>query len=104
MQRAGFRGDGAYGQYAITLPDRGLAIAITSEVEDMQQTLNALWDHVVPALDRPGDPDADAELAARLATVAYSPLVGGAGGPTERVEFARAAAGGEELTRRARRH
>lgn len=95
MQRAGFRGDGAYGQYAITLPDRGLAIAITSEVEDMQQTLNALWDHVVPALDRPGDPDADAELAARLATVAYSPLVGGAGGPTERVEFARAAAGGE---------
>lgn len=78
MQRHGFRGDGAYGQYMITLPEQSLAIAITSEVADMQQVLDALWEHVVPAVDRAGDPDADAELAARLTALRFDPLTGDA--------------------------
>jgi CubicO group peptidase (beta-lactamase class C family) len=95
LQREGFRGDGAFGQYAITLPARSMAIAITSEVAEMQPTLDAVWEFVVPAVDRPTAPAgaADAELAARLADVAHPP-VGGAAGvrrPTARLDVARSA-------------
>ena len=95
LQREGFRGDGAFGQYAITLPARSMVIAITSEVADMQATLDAVWEFVVPAVDRPTptDGEADAELAARLAGLGYPAAGGaaGAGGPTDRLDFARSA-------------
>lgn len=78
MQRHGFRGDGAYGQYMISLPEQSLAIAITGEIAEMQSVIDAIWEHVLPAVDRPGDPAADAELAARLAGAQFAALGGGA--------------------------
>lgn len=45
-----YRGDGAFGQYCIVLPDQDAVIAITSGVRDMQQILNMVWDKLLPAL------------------------------------------------------
>ncbi|MFN8099227.1 MAG: serine hydrolase domain-containing protein [Dermatophilaceae bacterium] len=67
--RHGYRGDGAFGQFALVLPEQELAIAITSEVEDMQAVLDLVWQHVLPAVDRAGPPDADAALRRRLGSL-----------------------------------
>ena len=75
-QRHGYRGDGAFGQFAVVLPDQDLAVAITSEVEDMQHVLDLLWRHLIPAVDAEPDPQADAVLACRLSALEHRPLAG----------------------------
>jgi len=51
-----YRGDGAFGQYCIVLPEQDAVIAITSGVKDMQAVLNLVWDKLLPAFqDRPLD-------------------------------------------------
>ncbi|MBL9138552.1 MAG: serine hydrolase [Verrucomicrobiales bacterium] len=45
-----FRGDGAFGQYCVVLPDQDAVVAITSGTGDMQAVLNLLWDKLLPAL------------------------------------------------------
>ena len=45
-----FRGDGAFGQYALVLPEEDAVIAITSETMDMQAELNLVWQHLLPAM------------------------------------------------------
>ena len=54
IARHGYRGDGAYGQYGVVLPEHGVALAITSEVLDMQSVLDLAWAHLLPAFDGPG--------------------------------------------------
>lgn len=39
----GFRGDGAFGQLCVVLPETGIAAAVTAECTDMSAELNALW-------------------------------------------------------------
>ena len=46
-----YRGDGAFGQYALVLPEQDAVIAITSETPDMQGELNLVWKHILPALN-----------------------------------------------------
>src|SRR6516225_6977892 len=45
-----YRGDGAFGQYCIVLPEQDAVIAITSGVRDMQPVLNLVWDKLLPAM------------------------------------------------------
>jgi CubicO group peptidase (beta-lactamase class C family) len=45
-----YRGDGAFGQFCIVLPEQDAVIAITSGVKDMQGVLNVVWDKLLPAL------------------------------------------------------
>ncbi len=45
-----FRGDGAFGQYAIVLPEQDAVLAITSETSNMQGELNLVWEHLLPAM------------------------------------------------------
>ncbi len=45
-----YRGDGAFGQYCIVLPEQDAVIAITSGVRNMQEILNLVWDHLLPAM------------------------------------------------------
>ena len=45
-----FRGDGAFGQYCIVMPDSDAVVAITSGVHDMQAVLNLVWDKLLPAM------------------------------------------------------
>ncbi|MBS0265791.1 MAG: serine hydrolase [Planctomycetes bacterium] len=76
-----FRGDGAFGQYCIVLPELDAVIAITSGVRDMQQVLNLVWDKLLPAF-RPLrlKPDAEAQqkLQAQLRGLMLPPAKGAA--------------------------
>jgi CubicO group peptidase (beta-lactamase class C family) len=44
-----YRGDGAFGQYIIVLPEKDAVIAITSETPNMQGAFNLVWEHLLPA-------------------------------------------------------
>jgi CubicO group peptidase (beta-lactamase class C family) len=80
--RHGYRGDGAYGQYAIVLPEHDVALAITSETVDMQAVLDLVWEHLLPAVDGPVDLDADRALAARMSALNVPTPSSSAPGPT----------------------
>lgn len=45
-----YRGDGAFGQYCIVMPEQDAVLAITSGVNDMQAVLNIVWDTILPAM------------------------------------------------------
>lgn len=47
-----FRGDGAFGQFMIVMPDEDAVIAITSETSDMQGELNMVWKYLLPAMHK----------------------------------------------------
>jgi hypothetical protein len=47
-----YRGDGAFGQYCIVMPDQDAVLAITAGVPDMQAVLNIVWDKLLPALEK----------------------------------------------------
>ncbi len=74
-----YRGDGAFGQYCIVLPEQDAVIAITSGTKDMQAVLNLVWDILLPALKGdalPADADGVKKLTARLAGLSV-PVVKG---------------------------
>jgi CubicO group peptidase (beta-lactamase class C family) len=77
--RHGYRGDGAYGQYCLVLPEHDAVIATTAATEQMPQLLDLVWRHLLPAFgpepltDRQ---DADRALADRLAGLALTPAEG----------------------------
>ena len=60
-----FRGDGAFGQFIIVMPDQDAVIAITSETPDMQAEFNLVWKYLFPAMQATALP-ADAKSAAAL--------------------------------------
>ncbi|WP_111766915.1 serine hydrolase domain-containing protein [Nakamurella deserti] len=76
MARHGYRGDGAYGQYCIVLPEHDTVLAITSQTPQMQSVLDLVWEHVLPALAGPGSAAADEALAARLAHLTLPVVTG----------------------------
>ena len=45
-----FRGDGAFGQFCLVMPEQDAVLVITSGVKDMQAVLNLVWDRLFPAL------------------------------------------------------
>lgn len=79
MARHGYRGDGAYGQFCVVLPEQDAVLAVTSETEDMQRVLDLVWEHLLPAFGPgplPGREAADAALAERLTRLALPPAKG----------------------------
>ena len=50
--RHGFRADGAYGQFALVLPQHDLVVAVTSCTETTHEVLDAVWDELLPHLSR----------------------------------------------------
>ncbi|MFJ3670974.1 serine hydrolase domain-containing protein [Streptomyces sp. NPDC090106] len=79
MGRHGYRGDGAYGQFCLVLPEQDAVIAITSDTDQMQQVLTLAWRHLLPAFtDGPlsGRDDEEAALTERLAGLALAPAPG----------------------------
>ncbi|TWD83359.1 CubicO group peptidase (beta-lactamase class C family) [Kribbella amoyensis] len=46
-----YRGDGAFGQFCLVLPDHDTAVIITSAGSDMQATMDTIWAHLLPALE-----------------------------------------------------
>jgi hypothetical protein len=66
-----YRGDGAYGQYMIVLPDLDAVIAITSQTGDMQKELNLVWKYLIPGFGEKLHPDNEAydNLKKRLSSL-----------------------------------
>jgi CubicO group peptidase (beta-lactamase class C family)/predicted glycoside hydrolase/deacetylase ChbG (UPF0249 family) len=44
-----FRADGANGQYILILPEKDAVIVTTANIRDMQDELNLIWKHLLPA-------------------------------------------------------
>jgi CubicO group peptidase (beta-lactamase class C family) len=58
-----YRGDGAFGQFCIVLPEQDTVIAITAGVGNMQAVLNLVWDKLLPGLAPSALPADDATRA-----------------------------------------
>lgn len=74
-----FRGDGAFGQFTIVLPEQEAVIVMTGENSNMQGELDLVWQHLLPAFGKaPLAPDAKAsgDLRARLDSLTLAPLKG----------------------------
>ncbi|MEZ0447044.1 serine hydrolase domain-containing protein [Cellulomonas sp. ICMP 17802] len=52
-----YRGDGAFGQFCVVLPEQDLVVAITSGVAEMHGELALVWDHLLPGLSDGPLPD-----------------------------------------------
>jgi CubicO group peptidase (beta-lactamase class C family) len=74
-----YRGDGAFGQFCVVLPEQDTVVALTAGVTDMQAILDLVWTHLLPALGPaalPPDPAAHGALTARLGSLALEPVRG----------------------------
>ena len=80
-----YRGDGAFGQYCIVIPQYDTVIAINSESKDMQASMNVIWETILPALQNetalPEDAASQKLLAEDLKKLALPVLTGQAGSP-----------------------
>ena len=73
-----YRGDGAYGQFSLVIPELDLVVAITGGSPDMQGMLNVLWDKLYPSImEAPLEEDEEAytTLQQKLATLSLTPAV-----------------------------
>jgi CubicO group peptidase (beta-lactamase class C family) len=73
-----YRGDGAFGQYAVVMPDQDAVVAITSAVENMQTVLDLIWKHLLPAMNKPlakNQIEQD-KLSSTLANLSIPPVSG----------------------------
>jgi CubicO group peptidase (beta-lactamase class C family)/predicted glycoside hydrolase/deacetylase ChbG (UPF0249 family) len=67
-----YRGDGAFGQYMLVLPEQDAVIAITSETPNMQTQFNIVWKYLLPAFQNkklPASKKVNKQLKARLAAL-----------------------------------
>ncbi len=74
-----YRGDGAFGQYCVIMPDQDAVLAITSGLGNMQPPLDLVWELLLPAMQPtplPEDPAAHAALKQKLAHLALAPQQG----------------------------
>lgn len=67
-----YRGDGAFGQYCIVMPELDAVVAITSGVRDMQSVMNLVWEKLMPAMKPQAMPEDQAsrrKLESKLASL-----------------------------------
>jgi CubicO group peptidase (beta-lactamase class C family) len=80
-----YRGDGAFGQYCVVMPQYDAVIAITSGTKDLPNVLKIVWDKVLPAFKDsalPADPESDRKLTEKLASLSLATQTGQANSPT----------------------
>lgn len=83
----GYRGDGAFGQYCVVLPEHDVVIAITSGLGNMQQPLDLVWDKLLPAFKSaalPADDAARTKLDQTLKGLTLRPQ-SGSGSPAKSI-------------------
>jgi CubicO group peptidase (beta-lactamase class C family) len=79
-----YRGDGAFGQFCVVMPEQDAVLAITAGVGNMQAVLNLAWEHLLPAMGPaplPEDRPAQEQLRGKLAGLALPPQQGQASSP-----------------------
>jgi len=79
-----YRGDGAFGQFCLVLPEQDAVLAITAGDMDMQRTLNLVWAHLLPGMTEgvlPADVAAGTELSQRLTTLEIAAQRGATASP-----------------------
>ena len=79
-----YRGDGAFGQFCVVMPEQEAVLAVTAGVSNMQAVLDLVWEHLLPAMGSnpvPDDPAMRRALADRLATLRLAPAAGRPGSP-----------------------
>lgn len=84
-QHNAYRGDGAFGQFTIVMPDQDAVVVMTSESKSMQGELDLVWEHLLPAMKEkplPADPQAQARLQQTLSPLALTPPKGQPSSPT----------------------
>ncbi len=88
MGRHGYRGDGAFGQFCVILPEQDTVVVTTACTLAMQALLDAMWAHLLPGLGR-ATPDGGAQrrLADRLGRLAL-PACPAAPAPADRARWA----------------
>jgi CubicO group peptidase (beta-lactamase class C family) len=75
-----YRGDGAFGQFCLVMPEQDAVLVMTAGEQDMQRMLNLVWAHLLPAMQPAPlaeDSDSVATLHAKLDELALSPVAGG---------------------------
>lgn len=88
--RHGYRADGAFGQFGLVLPEQDAVVVLTSEAEQMQPLLDAVWAHLIPALTGPAVAAAEDErLTERLHALGL-PVDGAGAAPADDWVAARA--------------
>jgi CubicO group peptidase (beta-lactamase class C family) len=83
-QHNAYRGDGAFGQYCLVMPEQDAVVAITSGIKDMQAVLNIIWDKLLPALEPKSlrrNPPAAQQLTDKLARLEVRTPPGSATSP-----------------------
>ncbi|MBO4258544.1 serine hydrolase domain-containing protein [Streptomyces griseorubiginosus] len=94
IARHGYRGDGAYGQFCLVLPEHDAVIATTAATERMQQVLDLAWEHLLPAFGPEplsGGEHEDTALRERLARLSLPPVTGKPSPPEHAGEWSGAA-------------
>jgi CubicO group peptidase (beta-lactamase class C family) len=81
-QHHAYRGDGAFGQYCVVMPEQDAVVAITGGLRDMQAVLNLVWDRLLPAMQATALPDDDGARSALAAKLGGLTLRMPAGQPT----------------------
>src|SRR4029079_9764597 len=82
-----YRGDGAFGQFCIVLPEQDAVIAITAGLRDMQAVLNLVWGKLLPAMNSEAltpNEQATRNLASKLKQLTLR-MPSGAGTPAKGV-------------------
>jgi len=80
-----YRGDGAFGQYCIIMPEHDAVIAITSGTNDMQSILNLIWEYLLPSFQTnalPEDEKCYSALQNKLSQLNLSTVTGEKSSPT----------------------
>jgi len=84
-----YRGDGAFGQFCIVMPDQDAVVAITSGTKDLAGVMNLVWDKLLPGMQPghlPANPDADKKLKDTLAGLIIS-VAQGSGSAVSEAQF-----------------
>jgi hypothetical protein len=74
-----YRGDGAFGQFCIVMPDQDAVLAITSGTKDMGAIMNLAWDYLLPTFQDEAleaNETVQKTLRDKLATLKLNPVNG----------------------------
>ncbi len=78
-----YRGDGAFGQFCIVMPEQDAVLAIQSGVDDTQSVVNNIWEILLPAMKNSVQEDKESQkaLEEKLSSLVHPTPVGEATSP-----------------------